>query len=379
MEAATVLAPLDGARDTVLTVSAAAFVVLFLVMLAAWLNQTRQFNEALAADYARSARQIDDQRRLLARINEAIADGIALRAPDGTYVQANPAFARMLGRPAAAIVGLGVADLFEPPVAERIAAAEADLAVRDLAVAVPARIAADGRERDVDIVPVPLRDADGRPERWLTVVHDRTEERAARRRRDQASAQMIVAYMKAIELADDWLHGQGEFVREVALMLADRLRAGEAERETVRIAASLYQIGKLFIPRAILLKDGPLTPAETRTMHAHVASLARLVEGMDFGYPVQAALAAMHERLDGSGYPAALAGEAIGAPARVLGLADAFCALVRPRPWRPAMTPEAALAVIGDDAARYDAGAVAALGAGVADGTVAAIMARQFG
>jgi PAS domain S-box-containing protein len=378
MDRAVVLAPLDGARDTVLTVSAAAFVVLFLVMLAVWLNQTRQFNEALAADYARSARRIDDQRRLLARINEAIADGIGLTGPDGAYVQVNPAFARIVGRPAAEIEGQADEALFGRGVAERLADARAALARRDEPVAIPARLAAGDTERDVDILPVPLRDADGRPERWLTVIHDRTGERAARRRRDQAATQMTVAFMKAIELADDWLHGQGAFVSEVALMLADRTGAAERERETVRIAAGLYQIGKLFIPREILLKEGPLNTAETATMHGHVARLVRLVEGMDFGYPVQAALATLHERLDGSGYPKGLAGEAIGPAARVLGVADAFCALVRPRPWRPALTPEAALAVIEDDAVRYDAGVVAALRTAVGDGAIARVMARLF-
>lgn len=379
MDGAVVLAPLEAARDTVVTVSASAFVVLFLIMLAAWLNQTRQFNEALAAEYARSARRIDEQRRLLARMNEAIGDGIGLRGPDDAYVQVNPAFARMVGRVADDIVGRTVGDIFPQPVAERIATAEALLVRREMPVALPARLSAGDTERDVDILPLPLRDADGRPERWLTVIQDRTDERQARRRRDHAHAQMIVCYMRAVELADEWLHGQGAFVQDVACLIAERLELSDRDRETVRVAAGLCQIGKLFIPRDILRKEGPLVEEEVKTLQGHVGKLLQLIDGMDFGYPVQAALAGMHERLDGSGYPAGLKGEAIGVPARVLGVAEAFCALVRPRPWRAARTPQAALTVLAVEAEKYPANVVEALRAAVSDGTVAAIMARQFG
>ena len=96
-------------------------------------------------------------------------------------------------------------------------------------------------------------------------------------------------------------------------------------------------------------------------MQRHVGHALRVLEGVDLDLPVVAAIAQMHERLDGRGYPRGLEGAAIGKEGRVLAVADVFCARTRPRSYRDAILPAEALRHLRSNARRYDEGVVAAL------------------
>ena len=78
--------------------------------------------------------------------------------------------------------------------------------------------------------------------------------------------------------------------------------------------------------REILAKPGRHTEAEQALMRGHVGHAQRVLEGAGLDLPVAEALAQMHERLDGTGYPNGLAGGAIGRVGRVLAVADVYCA-----------------------------------------------------
>ena len=74
-----------------------------------------------------------------------------------------------------------------------------------------------------------------------------------------------------------------------------------------------------------------------------------------------ATLAQVYERLDGSGYPKGLAGDQVGLAARILGVADVFSARLERRSYRDAISPQEAIAVLADNAQKYDARVVEAL------------------
>ena len=373
------LAPLQGDRQTLIALSMGLVTFLFLLMLAFWLNQTRQFNEALAEQHEAAALRIDAQRQLLERINESISEGIALKGLDGRYTVANPAFAKLTGRDASDIVGQTSGEIFDADTAARLSTREAAISSGDAGYSVlQSRLPTADGDALVDIVPVPLANREGGSGGFLTVVHDRTQERQAAMRREQAAAQTIVAYMKAVELSDPYLHGQSAFVGDLSKNLAERIGLDADEIETTTICASLFQIGKLFVPQEILRKTDPLSEAETAILRKHVSHLERMLDGLDFGFPVQSTVVRMYERLDGSGYPAGIRDQDIGRPARVLGLADAFCALVRPRAYRPANSPQRALDILSSEAAKYDEGALDALKGAIDDGVVSEIMERLF-
>ncbi|MGH6942615.1 MAG: HD-GYP domain-containing protein, partial [Geminicoccaceae bacterium] len=132
------------------------------------------------------------------------------------------------------------------------------------------------------------------------------------------------------------------------------------------LAASLSQIGKIFIPHAILTKPGRHSEAEARAMRGHVAHALAVLAPIDFDLPVAAAIGQMYERLDGSGYPAGLKGAQIGLLARVLGAADAFCALSAPRSYRDQLGTQDALAHLVASPHLYDAAVILTLGEVVA-------------
>ena len=377
--AATALAPLETDRRAVIAMTLALMVFLILVMIALWLNQTRQFNEAMAEQHEASALRIDAQRQLLSRINETITDGIALKGRDGRYTVANPAFARLTGHDADDIVGKTSDDLFDADLAGRLRRREKDRAAGEMDRGpLHEKLGSGSKEALVDIEAVPLASRDGGTGGFLTVIHDRTEERLSAMRREQAAAQTIVAYMKAVELSDPYLHGQSAFVRKLGVDLARRATLSVEEAETIDICSSLFQIGKLFVPKDILRKSSPLSDEETATLRRHVDHLERMLDGLDFGYPVRETVCQMYERLDGSGYPKGASGDAISRAARVLGLTDSFCALVRPRAYRPANTPERALDILKREPAKYDPALLEALETAIGEGAPQKIMERLF-
>ncbi|MGZ8414813.1 MAG: HD-GYP domain-containing protein [Gemmatirosa sp.] len=114
-------------------------------------------------------------------------------------------------------------------------------------------------------------------------------------------------------------------------------------------AGMLHDVGKLGVSNSILDKNGPLTDEERRAVNAHPRFtweiLSRVRAFSDF-----ARLAALHhEKLDGSGYPWGLTGEALDQSARVLVVADIYEALTADRPYRAGMTPEQAFALLAKD------------------------------
>ena len=116
--------------------------------------------------------------------------------------------------------------------------------------------------------------------------------------------------------------------------------------------ALVHDIGNLGIPDAILSKPGPLTDWEQAEMRRH----PEIGEGICRSFPSSRAFAPIvrhhHERWDGTGYPDGLQGEAIPIAARIVGLVDAFDAMVHDRPFRPAMTIDEALGEIRRAAGR---------------------------
>jgi putative nucleotidyltransferase with HDIG domain len=119
-----------------------------------------------------------------------------------------------------------------------------------------------------------------------------------------------------------------------------------ATLQAIEAAALLHDTGKLAIPEHILNKPGKLTSREFEVMKTHVTVGADILSSIDFPYPVVPIVRAHHENWDGSGYPNGLRGEAIPIGARILSVVDCFDALTSDRPYRPAMTPEAAFEII---------------------------------
>lgn len=147
-----------------------------------------------------------------------------------------------------------------------------------------------------------------------------------------------------IESQDATMRGHARRVASYAARLADRLELDAAEREHVRMAAFLHDVGKIGVPSELLLRPGVLTAEERSVIERHAAIGARLLEPLELDALVVRAVRHHHERWDGAGYPDGLAGEEIPLAARVVQTADAFDAMTCNRVYRRAMPQAAARA-----------------------------------
>jgi putative two-component system response regulator len=132
--------------------------------------------------------------------------------------------------------------------------------------------------------------------------------------------------------------------------------------DLLRNASPLHDVGKIGIPDAILLKPGPLTDAEWGIMRQHTTIGAAMLGGGASQLIRMGEIIALshHERWDGSGYPAGLAGEAIPAAARICSVCDVFDAMTSDRCYHGATGAEAAAAYIDAGAGnRFDPAVVA--------------------
>lgn len=124
--------------------------------------------------------------------------------------------------------------------------------------------------------------------------------------------------------------------------LSKRLGLNPREREQLMFAALLRGVGKLGISERILLKPGPLTQEEWEVLRLHPQIGCRIVERVPGLSELGPAIRHHQERWDGTGYPARLKGEEIPLAARIVALAAAFDAMVEGRPYRPAVSVDAA-------------------------------------
>ena len=178
----------------------------------------------------------------------------------------------------------------------------------------------------------------------------------AEQRRAEQLAELHLATIEALARAIDAKDGTAEnHIRRVQLYataVARELGMSAAETQAVRTAALLHDIGKLAVPEHILSKPGPLTAEEFQKVQAHPQVGADIIAAVPFSYPVAPLIQNHHERWDGRGYPRGLKGDDIPLGARILFLVDYFDALTSNRPYHEAMTFEAAVALIEQEAGK---------------------------
>ena len=156
----------------------------------------------------------------------------------------------------------------------------------------------------------------------------------------------------AIESRDTPLNGHTRRVSIYAAGLAMELDLPTADREALRVASLLYDIGELAVPEHILTKPGKLTPEEFDKIRIHPQVGAEILERVKFPYPVSPIVLAHHERWNGTGYPKGLIGEEIPRAARILAVADAVDALASPRHYREKFSIEEAVAFVASEAGK---------------------------
>jgi putative two-component system response regulator len=149
--------------------------------------------------------------------------------------------------------------------------------------------------------------------------------------------------------------GLGQHCQRLALMAAAMgvaLGLSGEDIYTLQRGGYLHDIGKIAIPDKILFKRAPLTREEWEIMKSHTVRGERICSSTRSLAPVLPIIRHHHERWNGTGYPDGLRGEEIPLFARILQLPDIYDALTTPRPYKPALTADQALALIREEAKR---------------------------
>ncbi|MFQ6001886.1 MAG: HD-GYP domain-containing protein, partial [Anaerolineae bacterium] len=159
-----------------------------------------------------------------------------------------------------------------------------------------------------------------------------------------AAVETVEALSRVVEVNDPYTAGHSSTVTEIAIKIAQEMGLRNEERDTLRIAAPLHDVGKVGISSAVLNKPARLTQAEWVMIQAHPVASAQMAERVTAFKEAVPIIRHHHERWDGTGYPDGLKGEEIPLLARILAVADGFEAMTSERPYRWARTEEEALA-----------------------------------
>jgi putative two-component system response regulator len=170
---------------------------------------------------------------------------------------------------------------------------------------------------------------------------------------DLDSAEEVILNLgRAIEARDPYTEGHCERLATYAAAMGAELHLSPAEMQVLYRGALLHDIGKIVVPDAILLKPGRLTADEFEVVKRHTTVGEMLCADFRALRLVRPIVRHHHERLDGSGYPDGLRGDAIPLLAQIIGIVDVFDAMTTSRSYKPARSFPAAAEVLREEATR---------------------------
>jgi putative two-component system response regulator len=177
-----------------------------------------------------------------------------------------------------------------------------------------------------------------------------------------SAEQVIFSLAAAVEAKDAYTERHTHRVAESARHIGMKMGLAERALDALYRGGIIHDIGKIGVPDAILLKQGPLNAEERRRMRMHPVIGESIVKPLRTGANLLPIIRHHHEHFDGTGYPDGLAGRAIPHLARIVSVCDAYDALVTDRPYRKAKSPEEAIEILQDGAGRqWDPEAVGVL------------------
>jgi PAS domain S-box-containing protein len=273
---------------------------------------------------------------------------------DGSLVYVNPRFAEIFGYESTdEPIGRNALSV----VAENHRAAVADNVQRWLKGAVRRiEYSTTGLRKDGSTVEVGVHGARasyrGRPA-IIGMVQDISEKKRAEEQIQRYVTQLETAFMSTVnvattlsEMRDPYTAGHERRVAEIAVAIGAELGWDKRRQEGLKVAGHLHDIGKITIPAEILARPGKLSSIEYQLIKAHPQAGYDVLKDVGFPWPVAQVALQHHERIDGSGYPQGLKGEAILIEARIMAVADVVEAMAAHRPYRPGLGIDKALAEI---------------------------------
>jgi len=337
------------------------FISISLAMLAAWRHGTSRRYQQLNQQLSSQSLKLQSQQHLLHNITDNVSDCIALINPQQQLVFVNKTLAQKLGSQAEQLQGKTLHDAFGPYTSKILEQASEQAHISKAPYSLCHNLEIAGKTGIYHSTFRHLTHGNKKEAVTLCVAHDLTQLMAVENRQQQMMSQLINTLTKALETHDPYSVKHAERVTEVADQLAQQLNLTPQQQQTVHLAASLINVGKFYLPQEVLNKKEPLTLDERQQVQQHLQHTQKLLQEIDFTDPVLETIEQSFERLDGSGYPAALHGDQIQIEGRILAVANSLIAMVQPRPWREALDKQSAINRLLSESDQYDRKVVAAL------------------
>ena len=153
----------------------------------------------------------------------------------------------------------------------------------------------------------------------------------------------VIAISKIGEMRDVYTAGHQKRVQQLACKIAHQMGLSQEAIMNISYGALIHDIGKLYIASDIINKPGKISNLEYQILQTHAEQGYEIVKEIDFPEEIPAMIYQHHERLDGTGYPQGLSGDAIILESRILAVADVVEAMTSHRPYRAALGIDAAI------------------------------------
>ncbi len=194
------------------------------------------------------------------------------------------------------------------------------------------------------------RDNDGTP-RTIAMIYKETTEHMfvteeleeSMQKQEKSLQNTINAISRTMESRDQYTAGHQQRTMIIAKDIARSMGLNNEQITGIGMAGAVHDLGKICIPTSILSKPGKISTTEFSLIKSHPETGYSILKDIDFKSPVAEAVLQHHERLDGSGYPFGIAGDAILIESRVLGVADVIEAIATPRPYRSGLGIDTAM------------------------------------
>lgn len=308
---------------------------------------------------SKAQQELARQRQEYRIIFDSVPGIIAYIGSDGQIKRINRSGAAALGSTPKELVGKSLHEILAPDIAEKILGLVRDASQTD--VPIFGRIGQyqlpTGRTIWFHTDIIPYADSTGQVTGAIGVVQDITE----RKKYEESLAMgyetlkkslndVINMMARIVETRDPYTAGHQQRVTDLALAIARELELGNDTVDLLRMASTIHDIGKMYVPSEILSKPGKLGMVEFELLKAHSQSGYDIVKSVDFPVPVADIILQHHERLDGSGYPRCLKDKEILLEAKILAVADTVEAMASHRPYRAALGIDKALEQISSSA-----------------------------
>jgi PAS domain S-box-containing protein/putative nucleotidyltransferase with HDIG domain len=320
--------------------------------------EDRELHAAIKMALYKSAmeRKLRESKEFLWHVIDSVPDYIFVKDSLGKYVLVNKALAGMFGEDPKDIVGKTDADLLmkakiDCNVFKTIFSNRESTNNGKMLSNITQKLSLiEDDEKWLQVSQIPLRDKHYKGGEILGVAVDITNIKKTEillkesvEKMKRLLEQTVQGLVLAVEIRDPYTAGHQKRVAKLAVEVGKKLGFSSDRLHGLRIAASIHDIGKIYVPAEILNKPGKISQVEFNLIKMHPQNGYDILKNIEFPWPVAEIVYQHHEKNDGTGYPRGLKENEILMEAKILGVADIVESMSSHRPYRPSLGIDAAL------------------------------------